>query len=445
MPATDTMRKPKPHFYRFPTAGLFADYRSLPPAELNVFRAARAFLAFADMDIVRMAGLLGAWPMLPVNLILEILPSWKKYNQAAQEAFGKPAVEQFRQCVRLALNDGPSPMGYYLAGIAEHHGEAEIDNYIHDQFHETLIEFCRYAAERLHGVQRELDDKMAFEENCRQFDLPCIESFLRIGANRSVTQVRAGAMTRAKRAPSLFVKPARGSQGRGTGRWDETDGSYVDATGESVPDFDALLQYLTSQAVANGTDLLVQEAAVNSSGVRAFGGRALSTVRLVTLRTSDGVIRPVQAGTRVAMKANAVVDNYHAGGVYFHVDYRTGEIGQGTAMNFPNAPLYLTNSPRSDIRLTDSFVEGWEQIRHLALNLHEKLTMHTVGGWDIALTDRGPVAVECNSVPGMPAPRQRPFSGFLGTEYARLLSGEILTYLDRLAPAGSRFRFETRG
>ena len=55
LPARDPMRKPKPHFYRFPTAGLFADYRTLPPTELNVFRAARAFLAFADMDTVRMA------------------------------------------------------------------------------------------------------------------------------------------------------------------------------------------------------------------------------------------------------------------------------------------------------------------------------------------------------------------------------------------------------
>lgn len=438
------MRKPKPHFYRFPTAGLFADFRTLPPTELNVFRAARAFLAFADMDTVRMAGLLGAWPMLPVNLILEVLPPWKKYSQVAQEAFGTPALEQFRQCVRLALNDGPSPTGYYLAGIAEHHGGIEIDNYIHDQFHETLIEFCRYAVDRLHGTQRELDDKMAFEENCREFDLPCIETFLRIGANRSVTQVRAGAMARAKCAPSLFIKPARGGQGRGTGRWDKADGSYVDATGVSVPDFDALLQHLTSQAVANGTDLLVQESVVNSSGVRAFGGRALSTVRLVTFRTSDGVIRPVQAVTRVAARADAIVDNYHAGGVLFHVDYRTGVIGQGTSMNFPDDPLYLTGPPNSDIRLTGNIVEGWEQIRRLGLELHERLTMHAIGGWDIALTDRGPVAVECNSVPGMAAAGQTFFSGFLGTEYASLLCGEILTYLDCLAPAGSRFRFETR-
>lgn len=436
------MRKPKPHFYRFPTAGLFSDYRKLPPTELNVFRAARAFLAFADMDVMRLGGLLGAWPMLPVNLMLEVLPPWKKHSRVAAETFGTSVSDQFQQCMRLALNDGPSPTGYYLAGIAEHNGGTQIGDYIHDQFHETLIEFCRYAVESLCGVQRELDDKLAFEENCLEFDLPCIETFMRIGVDGSVTQVRDGAGERAKCAPSLFIKPARGSQGKGTERWDETDGRYFDAQGNIVSDFDALLQHLKSRTVTGSSDLLVQEAAVNSAEVRKFGGRALSTVRLVTLRTSDGVIRPIQAGTRVAARNDVVVDNYHSGGVYFHVDYRTGQIGQGTSMNFPDDPVYLTRPPRSDISLTGSVVEGWEQIRHLALDMHEKLSIHTVGGWDIAMTDRGPVAVECNSVPSMSAPRQRPFSGFLQTEYADLLRGEIVSFLDKLTPSESRFRFE---
>ncbi len=439
------MRIPKPHFYRFPTAGLFADYRNLPPTELNVFRAARSFLAFADMDLLRLGGLLGAWPMLPVNVLTETLPAWIKYRQPASAAFGTSALDQLRQCVRLALNDGPSPNGYYLAGIAEHNGAAEIDDYIHDQFHETLVEFCRHAVERLHGVQRHLDDKLAFEENCREFDLPSIETFLRVRPGGRIELARPGAMDKTQLAPSLFIKPARGSQGRGTERWDREGTAYTGAAGKILPDFDALLQHLKSRANRSNADLLVQEEAVNTSRVRAFGGRALSTVRLVTLRTSDGVIRPVQAGTRVAANAEAIVDNYHAGGVYFHVDYRTGEIGTGTSMDFPMEPQYLTQPPGSDIPLTGTIVEGWSEMRSLALDLHEKLTMHTIGGWDIALTDRGPVAVECNSVPGMPAPRQRPFSGFLRTQYADLLRSEIITFLDRLAPADSRFRFAAEG
>ncbi len=410
-----------------------------------MFRAARAFLAFADMNVQRMGGLLGAWPMLPVNLLTESLPAWSSYNKAATAAFGTSAQDQLRQCIRLALNDGPSPTGYYLAGIAEHKGTEEIGDYIHDQFHETLVEFCRHAVERLSGVQRELDDKLKFEENCREFDVPCIETFLRVKPDGKVEPARAGAIDKAQLAPSLFIKPARGSQGRGTERWDADGTAYTGADNKQLPDFEALLQHLKSRAGGTNVDLLVQEVVANPSRVRAFGGRALSTVRLVTLRTCDGAIRPVQAGTRIAANPEAVVDNYHAGGIYFHVDYRTGEIGTGTSMSFPAAPVYLTQPARSDIPLTGKTVEGWPEIRRLALDLHERLTMHTIGGWDIALTDKGPVAVECNSVPGMPAPRQRPFSGFLQTEYADLLRREIMTFLDRLAPANSRFRFGAEG
>lgn len=438
------MRKPKPHFYRFPTAGLFTDYRNLPPTELNVFRAARAFLAFADMDVMRLGGLLGAWPMLPVNLMREVLPPWKRHSRIAAATFGTSVSDQFRQCMRLALNDGPSPKAYYLAGMASHADEAELECYVHDQFHETLIEFCRYAVERLHGAQQDLNDKLSFEENCRKFDLPCIESFLRVGAEGSVTQVRAGASEYAKQASSLFVKPVLASQGKGTERWDKLDGGYVQANGASLPDFDALMQKLKSRAIAANNGLLLQKTAVNSPKNTAFSGRTLSTVRLVTLRTSDGTIRPIQVGMRVAGKATAVADNYHAGGVYFYVDHRTGEIGRGISLDFPNQPQYLTGAPGSAHELTGQTVEGWKQLKNLAVKLHEKLTIHVIGGWDVALTDNGPVAVECNSVPGMPAAWQRLASGFLGTEYSNMLCSEIVTYLDQLAPAGSRFRFQGR-
>ncbi len=382
--------------------------------------------------------------MLPVNLVLEVWPSWRKHSRIAADTFGTSTSDQLRQCVRLALNDGPSPKAYYLAGMASHEDEAELESYIHDQFHETLIEFCRYAVERLHGVQQDLNDKLSFEESCKKFDLPCIETFLKVAADGRVTLVSAGAMENAKRASSLFVKPVLASQGKGTERWDALNGGYVRADGASLPDFDSLMQKLKSRAIAANNGLLLQKTAVNSPKNTAFSGRTLSTVRLVTLRTSDGAIRPIQVGMRVAGKANAVADNYHAGGAYFYVDHRTGEIGRGISLNFPDQPRYLTSAPGAAHQLTGKTVEGWDQLKNLAVRLHEKLTIHAIGGWDVALTDKGPVAVEFNSVPGMPAAWQRLASGFLGTEYSHMLCTEIMTYLDQLAPAGSRFRFEVR-
>ena len=433
-----TNRTPKAHYYRFPTSGLFTDYSRLEATELNVLRAARAFLTVQGLTSGRALGLAGAWPMVPVNLITEVLPHWRRYGNVTQQRFGVSTFEQLRQCIWLALNDGPSPHGYYLAGIAEHRDGPELQHYVHDLLHETAIEFCRFSVERLHGIQPQLDDKQSLESLCRENGFPAVRTFLRLGGK---TEGSDNDFRRAAGQTALFVKPANGMQGRDAMRWDKLGNTYVSSAGQSCGSFDALMIRLREQSSRLGRELLVQTAATNSKDIRAFAGRALSTVRLVTLRTAKGDIYPVQAGWRVASVENAVVDNYHAGGTYFHVDYRTGEVGTGTSMGFPADPQYLRNAPLTGERLTGTTVPGWDALRCLAIQLHAGLSRHTVCGWDLALTDSGPIVVECNSVPGMPAPRQRPFKGFLETEYASGLTEEIIGFLGALCPPGSRFRF----
>jgi hypothetical protein len=431
-------RKPKAHYYRFPTKGLFTDYGRVEETELNVLRAARAFLTFQGLTTGRVIGLAGAWPMVPFNLITEVLPHWHRHSTVTQQRFGVSRMEQLRQCIRLALNDGPSPQGYYLAGIAEHRNGPQLQHYIHDLLHETAIEFCRFSVEKLHGVQPQLDDKQSLEILCRENSFPAIRTFLRIDGKLEGSdddfRLAAG-------QSSLFVKPASGMQGQNAMRWNKEGDRYVNSAGQSCGSFDALMLRLREQSSGLGRELLVQTAATNRMDIRAFAGRALSTVRLVTLRTSQGDIFPVQAGWRVASDENAAVDNYHAGGIYFHADYRSGKVGTGTSMSFPADPCYLNSAPLTGKRLTEETVPGWNALISLAIQLHSSLTRHTICGWDLALTDNGPIVVECNSVPGMPAPRQRPFGGFLETEYASRLIKEISVFLRTLCPPRSRFRF----
>jgi len=437
-------RKSQAHYYRFPTKGLFTDYSRLEATELNALRAARAFLTVQGLTIARIVDLAGAWPMTPVNLLRETLPHWRRYSAVTQQRFGDSPIGQLKQCVRLALNDGPSPHGYYLAGIAEHENGPVLQRYVHDLLHETAIEFCRFAVERLHGSQPPLDDKQLLETLCRENGFPAVRTFLRLGREKIEGSDEDNRLAVAQSA--LFVKPATGMQGQDAMRWDKkVSGTYVNSAGQSCGSFDALLLRLREQSSRLNRDLLVQTVATNRQDIRAFAGRALSTVRLVTLRSAQGGLHPVQAGWRLASIGNAAVDNYHAGGTYFHVDYRTGEVGTGTSLGYPAHPQYLQSAPLTGKKLTGTTLPGWDAFRSLAVGLHAGMTRHTVCGWDLALTDNGPVVVECNSVPGMPAPRQRPLEGFLGTEYASRLTREITGFLSELCPLGSRFRFKDNG
>ncbi len=82
-----------------------------------------------------------------------------------------------------------------------------------------------------------------------------------------------------------------------------------------------------------------------------------------------------------------------------------------------------------------------KQLLEVAIAAHTAMSKHTVCGWDIAVTEEGPVIVECNDIPGCPVPGQRP-NGFYGTDFSQLLRGEILSFLDQLEPEHSRFRIQ---
>ena len=433
----------QPKFGKFPVIGLRTDYSVRPATELQVYRAARAKLTLSVMNSGLRRRLARAWFLFPAYLITEILVPWLRFSGPACTAFGHPRSRQFLEVARLSLNDGPcGRKGYYNGGLAVHRGGPELESYVHDQLHECLIQFCRFSVGRLFGRQSNLGNKQTLAGECKRAGLPHIATFARVAPDGTISFEVEGGRETLEHEASIFVKPAKGSQGRHADRWDRIGGAYTNSAGVRVEDLDLLLQHIHGQAMAIGGELLIQETLRNIPDIQDYGSRALSTVRLVTLRSADGVVRPVQAFMRIGTQPDAAVDNYHAEGVCFDVDYRTGTIGTGLALDFSLNPVALHTTPAAAGALTGSVVPSWRDLSALGVDAHRKLTLDTVCGWDIAVTNKGPVIVECNAVPSMDVPCQRWLGGFFGSEYSHLLRQEILTFLDRLEPEGSRFRFQ---
>jgi hypothetical protein len=242
-------------------------------------------------------------------------------------------------------------------------------------------------------------------------------------------------------AEALFVKPSHGTQGQHAQRWDRDGSAFTSNDGIRVESAARVIDEVASLARRGGKQMLVQLAIRNSAEIEAFGSRAVSTVRLVTLLSRNGNITPVQAGMRFGGTADGIVDNYSAGGIYFVADHKTGEILTGLATTAAQKPEFKTSPPMSDRVVTGTVIPGWKDVVELAISAHTAMSKHTVCGWDIAVTEEGPVIVECNDIPGCPVPGQRP-NGFYGTDFSQLLRGEILYFLDQLEPEHSRFRIQ---
>ena len=395
------------------------------------------------MSISTAARLARSWLLLPVYLVTDVLLPWLKFSAASQQAYGHSRVRQLMEVVRGTLTSGPcGRKGYYRSCLARHKGGKELASYIHDQFHETQVAFCRYAVTRLLGDQPQLGNKYSLALLCRQAGVPSVITLAAVSQDGSVEWMAEDAKAQMQAAQSLFVKPSHGTQGQHAQRWDNASGSFTSNNGTLAKSADAVISEVASLARQTGRQMLVQLAISNSKEIQSYGSRAVSTVRLVTLLSHNGDIMPVQAGMRFGGTADGIVDNYSAGGIYFVADHHTGELLTGLATTAAQKPEFKTTPPLSNKVVTGTIIPRWKEVVDLAKTAHRAMTRHTICGWDIAVTEDGPVIVECNDIPGCPVAGQRP-NGFYGTDYSKFLHREILYYLNQLEPENSRFRFKT--
>ncbi|THF61611.1 sugar-transfer associated ATP-grasp domain-containing protein [Pseudothauera rhizosphaerae] len=128
--------------------------------------------------------------------------------------------------------------------------------------------------------------------------------------------------------------------------------------------------------------------------------RALGTVRIVTLLRGGTV--HLLAGLLKIPVGDSVTDNFSegaSGNLVVPVDLQTGTLGAGVMSRHRDWPTMVTldRHPDTGCRISGFQLPFWDDtiglIRRTQLGLREAPTL----GWDVALTDGGPLIVEANA------------------------------------------------
>ena len=420
-----TTVKPRLRFNRMRTTGIFTNWRKVPVTDETIMLCARAILAWDDMNAERRARLHRHALTFPFRLIAQTFKQVWQFGPAARHVFHRPLAGQIADILSLAVNRGISPSQYYQSGLAEF-DRAEFRNFTDDRLNECLLEYCQLATQKLEGPKPEVSDKLILEQLCREAELSCVKSFMKVWPDADLELLFGQKISEVKSAMSLFAKPARSMQGRGACRFDKTKRGYVPAGGDGKTlDWQQLMSHFQKLGRANRSPMLVQEVLTNGPETKHYAGRTLSTVRLATFLKEDGAAVAIEAGLKVAITDDAIVDNYHSGGVYFMVDHHAGIIGPGITREFSSNPVYTEKSPYTGRVITGTKIPKWRQVMALARKAHETLGQPIVAGWDIALTPRGPVIIELNSRIACSHRVQRYYRGFHCMEYAKLLLKQV--------------------
>lgn len=341
------------------------------------------------------------------------------YGGKVSEVYGISTARQFRDIVRLQLYSGQPPIAYYRYHLflPEHRAVAH-------QYIENSTRFLQVLRRRVPATDDALifNDKRRFERWCRTNHLACVGTLIEVDGG-AVLYRAEGELP----AADLFSKPSNWHSGRGIERWrhvSSANGASAWVGNDGVAcDGDALCVSLQQRSSEYGRPIILQPLLANHRIIAELGnGLALCTLRIMTLRRCPSAkVELLLAVLRIATGC-AHADNFDLGGLAAPVDAGTGKCGGAVFMRGSYPLDRFEVNPVNGKQIAGIELPFWREAMALAMRAHNLVRYDLpVIGWDVAITESGPVLMEANDLPGGEI-AQMPTGIALGeTNYARYL------------------------
>ena len=102
------------------------------------------------------------------------------------------------------------------------------------------------------------------------------------------------------------------------------------------------------------------------------------------------------AGLRIGNGINSV-DNFHAGGMATEIDLDTGKLKMPALDKSLNE---FTHHPTTNVKIEGFKIPYFEEVKEMVLEASLESDKILLVGWDVAITDEGPLVIEGNRRPG---------------------------------------------
>jgi hypothetical protein len=234
------------------------------------------------------------------------------------------------------------------------------------------------------------DDKHAFAAFCARAGVPAVPSLAVYAEGRPVEPFAGGQPP----ARDLVIKPRKGARTEGIEPWFWHGGAYHEAPEGYAPAGPALdpagFERRLVAASKAYRQVLVQPVLRPHPALRALAGTGVATARVVSGAWPDGRVEIVDAMVQRPADGEFVSQGYR----YALVDPETGRI-RAEAEGQKN-PVFA--SARLDPALAGLTLPDWAGCRSLVLRAHAAFPGPApLLGWDVALSDAGPVVIETNA------------------------------------------------
>lgn len=178
----------------------------------------------------------------------------------------------------------------------------------------------------------------------------------------------------------VISKPTAATCGKGIEKLDKNDFSDVRA------------MYNHIKQSGNG---LLEDYVIQHKDISKIYPLSVNTLRIVTVLTA-GEAHVIYAFIRIG-NGGRYVDNINSGGMAAPIDVEKGIIQYPA---FDKDSNYYETHPYTGTKLVGSVIPFWKESVALCLEAAKRLPTLGYLGWDVAVTETGPILIEANQFPG---------------------------------------------
>ncbi|WP_120004690.1 sugar-transfer associated ATP-grasp domain-containing protein [Nesterenkonia muleiensis] len=195
----------------------------------------------------------------------------------------------------------------------------------------------------------------------------------------------------------IFVKPLHGAEANGVRSMKVTEDGYrmdgrpsgIEEMADWVRDFPR--------------PVLFEAAIVQHPEQAGLNPHSTNTIRLLTMPDVTGDHSPfiIRASQRIGSERSGHIDNWTKGGLSANVELETGILSAAAQLPEGDELQWFAEHPDSGARIQGHQVPFWEEAKELVLEAARRLAFMEYIGWDIVITESGPVILEANINSGM--------------------------------------------
>ncbi|MCK5685082.1 hypothetical protein KAJ27_13215 [bacterium] len=287
---------------------------------------------------------------------------------------------QIISMIKLAYLKNSHPGYYYYLELFKRSGFEIGNDYL---INNHILALWRYFDNQ--DRSNILRNKIRFDEYFRKYisQLPDLFFTIELGENNAIEIISN---------QDFFVKPAVGRSGENcfVVRCQVGDMYKIDRNDITMTQ-DELKKYLIDLELKDG--ILVQELLRNHQEMKSLSNGNITTIRINTFLNMDGEVS-VLFCMLLMPTGGMTLSNANHEGIISSVDLQTGKLG--IAINFNRPFEKIRVHPDGGGVIPGARLPDFDDAMEICRKAHNHLLEFPFIGWDIALTDKGPILLEGN-------------------------------------------------